>query len=214
VANLVLPEKTKFEKALCRRVALAGVLVEQLHDDPNFGRTKLAKIFYLADVHEQLNLETEYYREVAGPLDQRALYNQRFGIEATAQKHHLFRPESKGEMVRYKPLSDFEKLQPFAEKYLGDKIERIRAIARAFESLTTDQSEIVATLYACWNDFLIGKRMPTDDEIMSEFLLHWHAKKSRFSRGRLSKALAWMRKQGLVPKGAGKLTNTKMPADA
>ncbi len=38
-ANLLLPEKTKFEKALCRRVALAGLLVEQLYGDPNFGRT-------------------------------------------------------------------------------------------------------------------------------------------------------------------------------
>jgi hypothetical protein len=112
-------------------------------------------------------------------------------------------------MVRYKPLSGLGKLEPFAEKYLGDKVDRIRDIAHAFKSLTTDQSEIIATLYACWNDFLVRKRAPTDDEIMSEFLLHWHTKKSRFSRGRLSKALAWMRKQGLVPKGVGKLTNTK-----
>jgi hypothetical protein len=211
-SNLVIPDKTKFEKALCRRIALAGLLVQQLHADPNFGRTKLAKIFYLADVHEQLNLETEYYREAAGPLDQRALYNERFGIEALAQKHHLFYPESKTKMVRYKPLADFEKFQEFAEKHLGNKVERIRGIAHAFESLTTDQSEIIATLYACWNDFLVRKRTPTDDEIMSEFLLHWHAKKSRFSRARLSKALAWMQKQGLVPKGTGKLTSTKLPS--
>jgi hypothetical protein len=207
--QLILPDKTKFEKALCKRVALASLLVQQLHDDSNFGRTKMAKLFYLADVHEQLNLETEYYREAAGPLDQRALYNERFSIETLAQKHHLFHPESKGKMVRYKPLSGLEKLEPFAEKYLGDKVDRIRNIAHAFKSLTTDQSEIIATLYACWNDFLARKRAPTDDEIMSEFLLHWHTKKSRFSRDRLSKALAWMRKQGLVPKGVGKLTNTK-----
>jgi hypothetical protein len=192
-------------------VALASLLVQQLHADPNFGRTKLAKIFYLADMHEQLDLETEYYREAAGPLDQRALYNERFGIEALAQKHQLFYPEAKGKMVRYRPFSDFKKLQPFAEKFFGDKAERIRVIAHALKNLTTDQSEIIATLYACWNDFLIRKRTPTDDEIISEFLLHWHVKKSRFSRARLSKALSWMREQGLVPKGTGKLTSTKLP---
>ena len=108
------------------------------------------------------------------------------------------------------PCANFERVELFARKYLGNAIEEIQKMAQAFEGLTTDQSEIIATLYACWNDFLVRKRKPNDDEIMSEFLLHWHAKKSRFSRARLGKGLAWMRKQGLVPKGTGKLTNTKL----
>ena len=196
--DLMLPEKTKFERALCRRLALAGMLVEHLHDDPHFGRTKLAKIFYLADAHEGLNLETEYYREAAGPLDQRALYNERFGIEALAQKYDLFWSETKGKMVRYKPAANFEKIPSFAARHLGAKAKNVAALANVFEGLTTDQSEIVATLYACWNDFLLQKHSPTDEEIVTEFLLHWHTKKSRFSRARLAKALSWMRDHGIV----------------
>jgi hypothetical protein len=208
--DLIVPDKTKFEKALCKRLAVAGLLVKHLQDDPNFGRTKLAKLFYLADVHENLNLATEYYRETAGPLDQRALYNERFGIEALGQKHKLLRPDSRGKMVRYKPLPKSGKIQAFAAKHLGDKVKNIATMARAFEALTTDQSEIIATLYACWNDFLIQKRSPTNDEIVTEFLHHWHPKKSRFSRSRLVKALSWMREQDLVPQGFGRLTNTKV----
>ena len=207
--DLIIPDKTKFERALCKRLSLAGLLVQGLHDDTNFGRTKLAKIFYLADVHEDLRLETEYYREAAGPLDQRALYNERFGIEAMAQMHHLFYPETKGRMVRYKPSPDLEKIDRFAAKHLGNKVDNIRGIARLFRSLTTEQSEIIATLFACWNDFLIRKRSPTNEEIVTEFLLHWHPTKSRFPRARLNSALAWMREKGLVPKGHGKLTSTK-----
>ena len=208
--GLVIPEKTKFEKALCMRLAVAGLLVSHLYNDPSFGRTKLAKIFYLADAHEGLNLQTEYYREAAGPLDQRALYNERFGIEALAQKHHLFDVAPKGKMIRYEPSSNFDKIQEFAAKHLGAKATNVIALAQAFEGLTTDQSEIVATLYACWNDFLIQKRAPTDDEIITEFLLHWHSRKARFSRTRLSKGLAWMRNHGIVPQGLGKLTSTKV----
>jgi hypothetical protein len=208
--GLAIPEKTKFEKTLCMRLAVAGLLVSHLHNDPNFGRTKLAKIFYLADTHEGLNLQTEYYREAAGPLDQRALYNERLGIEALAQKHHLFDLAPKGKMIRYKPSSNLDKIQEFAVKYLGDKATNVIALAHTFQGLTTDQSEIVATLYACWNDFLILKRTPTDDEIITEFLLHWHSKKARFSRARLSKALAWMRDHGIVPQGLGKLTSAKV----
>jgi hypothetical protein len=211
VQELTVPEKTKFERTLCKRLAVVGILVRELYNEPNFGRTKLAKLFYLSDVHEHLDLQTDYYREAAGPLDQRALYNERFGIEALAQKYQLFHPESKGKMVRYKPLPDLGKIQRFAAKHLGQTASRIAALASTFGRLTTDQSEIVATLYACWNDFLIQKREPTDDEIISEFLLHWHMKKVRFSRARLGKALTWMRKKGLVPKGSGKLTSTKMP---
>jgi hypothetical protein len=207
--HLILPEKTKFEKALCRRLAVAGLLVQHLHNDPNFGRTKLTKLFYLANVHERLDLETEYYREAAGPLDQRALYNERFGIEALAQKYHLFQPRSKGKMITYEPFADLEKIEPFATKYLGEKVKNIAAMANTFKSFTTDQSEIIATLYACWNDLLIQKRPPSDDEIVSEFLHHWHPKKSRFSRARLIKAIAWMRTEGWVPQGIGKLTSTK-----
>ena len=210
--ELAIPAKSRFDKALCRRLALAGLLVRHLHDDPNFGRTKLAKLFYIADAHEQLDLETKYYREAAGPLDQRALYNERIGIEALGDKHCLFSCEQQGRMVRYKPSSDLERVLPFAATHLGGKTKKIIELALAFRELTTDQSEIVATLYACWNDFLLQKSNPTDDEIVSEFLLNWHAKKKRFSRKRLVKALGWMRERGLVPHGTGKRTSVNMAA--
>ena len=207
--RMPLPESTRFEKALCKRMAVAGLFVQRLHSDPHFGRTKLAKLFYLADVHEELDLQTEYYREAAGPLDQRALYNDRFGIEALARKYDLFTTEQQGKMFRYTPSLTPDEFQRLTERYLGNHVTAIAAIADKLRGLTTDQSEIVATLYACWNDFLIRKRAPTDDEIVSEFLLHWHSKKSRFSRARLNKALVWMKENDLVPKGRGKLTNTK-----
>jgi hypothetical protein len=207
-AFLQVSEKTKFDKILCKRLALASLIVEELHDDPNFGRTKLAKLFYLADVHEGLDLETEYYREAAGPLDQRALYNERIGIEALAQKHHLFYPETKGRMVRYRKLSNIEKAADFIREHLGDNTDKVRRISEIFRTLNTDKTEIVATLFACWNDLLLRRCSPTEYEIVSEFLHHWHPKKSRFSRTRLTKALEWMRDRGLTPKGVGSATRT------
>lgn len=204
-----LPERTKFDQALCRRLSLAGLLVEQLHADPHFGRTKLTKLFYLADIHGALDLDTEYYREAAGPLDQRALYNERFGIEALAQRFHLFDVQHKNRMMTYSLLSNSNRITFLVDRYLGAKREMIVSITELFRGLTTDQSEIVATLYACWNDLLLRKRLPTEEEIATEFLFHWHPKKSRFSRGRLTKAIDWMRQHDLVPRGAGRITRTK-----
>jgi hypothetical protein len=207
--ELAVPEKTRFDKVLCRRLAVAGLLVRDLHADPSFGRTKLAKLFYLADANEDLGLETHYAREAAGPLDQRALYNQRIGIEALAQKYRFFQPEISGKMVRYQPLEALKHVDRFSAKHLGAKVERIRVIASALKHLTTEQSEIIATLFACWNDFLIHNHSPTDDEIITEFLLHWHVKKGRFSRGRLKKALSWMQSHARTPSGRGNLTSVK-----
>jgi hypothetical protein len=206
---LVLPEKTRFDKVLAKRLAIAGIFVDRLNNDPNFGRTKLAKMFYLANVHEGFDLETEYYREAAGPLDQRALYNQRIGIESAARKYRLFIPETKGQMVRYRPDRELKHVVSLASRHLGAKTEGVKRIADLFQPLTTDQSEIVATLYACWNDFLIRKRRPTDEEIVHEFVYGWHPQKARFSKRRLLKALVWMRHNNLSPRGVGKPTSTK-----
>jgi hypothetical protein len=211
-SELSVPVKTRFEKILCRRLAVAGLLVDDLHNDPNFGRTKLAKLFYLADAQSDLDLEMDYAREVAGPLDQRALYNPRVGIEALAQKFDFFRSETNGNMVKYRPLEGLAQIDRFSTKHLGPKAAEIRKLAAALRPMSTDQSEIIATLFACWNDFLLQRHLPTDDEIVTEFLHHWHSKKGRFSRGRLKKALAWMREHNIVPAGHGRVTSIKPAA--
>lgn len=210
--DLAPPEKTKFEKALCRRLAISGLLVHLLHKDAHFGRTKLTKLFYLSDVHEGFDLETNYFREAAGPLDQRALYNENFGIEAMGRKYRLFETSATNNMLTYAPSTNMKLIREFSEKHLGNKAKGVIEIAKLFKGLTTDQSEIVATLYACWNDMLLQKRAPSDDDIINEFLHHWHPKKSRFSRARLSKAIAWMRDKRLVPSGKGRPTTRKAAA--
>jgi hypothetical protein len=112
-------------------------------------------------------------------------------------------------MVRYRPEYRLGELIRTAHRYLGNKVEGVRRLTELFRALDTDQSEIIATLYACWNDLLLHKRNPSDQEIVNEFLFHWHPKKARFPKSRLQNALAWMRANKLVPVGLGKLTSAK-----
>jgi hypothetical protein len=207
--RLDVPEATPFEQALARRLAVAGILVQDLQEDPNFGRTKLAKLFYLADARTPLQLRTSYVREAAGPLDARALYNEEIGIEALARKHHLFQPRPHGRMIRYEPLAALRALDPFAARQLGEAEAEVRRIASICRGLDTGQSEIVATLYACWNDLLAGGRPAGDLDIIEEFRERWHEEKKRFARDRLAKALAWMREHDLVPSGNARPTRHK-----
>jgi len=205
-----LRAKTKFQQTLEKRLAIASLLVSRLHEERHFGRTKLAKLFYLCDAETRLRLETEYRREAAGPLDARALYNESVGIEALAHRHGYFsasKTTSRSEAIRYQPGPNLREITQRAPRVLGDDAcEKIERLIQLFAEMDTDQCEIVATLYAVWNDLLLRHIDPLDASIIDEFLGHWHERKVRFSRVRLTKALRWMKTNELTPSGEGKRT--------
>ena len=214
--------KSKFQKVLDLRIAISAHIVDQLQDDPHFGRTKFAKVLYLAEQVSNVDLQTNYFREAAGPFDQRALFNEKIGIEPEAERRGVFvtkkksikTKNSEGEMVNYIPSKNLEKSAAELKKLIKSKasLDEIDNVIKLLEPMTTDQVEIVSTLYAAWNDLLLkskGKSIK-DEVIVMEFRDHWHERKKRFSEDKLTKALAWMRQKNLVPKGSGKLTQVKI----
>lgn len=202
--------KTAFEKTLHYRLALASIIIKKMADDKNFGRVKLAKVFYLADQNLKTDLKTEYYKQAAGPLDQRALYNVKIGIEAMADRHGYFsRSERRAgniKVVRYSPEKNLNNMVMEAKALYGKDYKGILRIIECLKPLNTEKSEIVATLYACWNDLLIARKKPDDQDIIDEFRFKWHQKKKRFPINKLKKALEWMRTNKLVPEGRGRKT--------
>lgn len=197
---------SQFDQIVEKRVALAGLLVNELSNDKNFGRTKLQKLFYIADTSLDLKLKTEYARAAAGPLDQRCLYNKKIGVEAVAQKYQYFAPREVGRAIRYEPQVNMPKLVERAEQIYASNMDELKRLMKLFRPMTTDQAEIVATLYACWKDLLLEDKQVVDKLIIQEFLKKWHEKKQRFSKERLQKALDWMRANELVPSKSGKRT--------
>lgn len=216
------PAKSKFQNILDLRIAMSAHIVEQLQDDPHFGRTKFAKVLFLAEQVSGVSLETTYYRESAGPFDQRALLNEKVGIEPeadrrevfSARKKHLKGKSAASEMVQYIPAKNLEKTAGELQNLVKSKtsLDSINQVIRLLEPMTTDQVEIVSTLYAAWNDLLLkGKGKPIKDEIIvKEFRDNWHERKKRFSEDKLYKALSWMRQKNMVPKGTGKPMQVKI----
>ena len=206
----LMPNGTEFQKALARRVAMASRIVSALQDDKQFGRTKLVKLFYLADQRTRLDLRTSWAREAAGPLDARALYHEDNGLEALAAQSGLFEAVTSRTKVRYRPLKRLEHAVPWIESQLGTAALRsVDELIELCRPLDTDQCEIVATLYACWNDLLIRRRPVDDRAIIKEFRSNWHVAKTRFAAGRLQAALEWMREKQLVPDGGGSVTRPR-----
>lgn len=204
-----LPERTAFEKSLARRLALAAHIVDRSGNDPALGRTKLVKIFYLADQRATLDLRMSWMREAAGPLDARAVYHQEVGFEALAARADLFSGREVGGKVRYSAGAALQASRAWIHRQLGLQKGEVDRIVALLSPLDTDQCEILATLYACWNDLLLKGRSIEDDKIISDFRESWHARKARFSRARLVKALDWMRANGLTPSGRGTRTRER-----
>lgn len=197
--------RTKFENVLDRRLALAAYLILHSRGDANLGRTKLAKLIYMSDaVNEGLAIEMQYEAQAAGPLDSRAFYNESIGLEPFAKKIGCFvSEEAENGVTRYKPGPTFERMAEHASDLFTEKqLSEVRRVISLLLPLDTEQSEIVATLYACWDARLRKKQSFTDDELFHD--VHaWHEKKRRFQKDRLVRALKWMRQKQLVPSGKG-----------
>jgi hypothetical protein len=206
--------KTSYEKTVAQRLGVASLIVDRLGDDA-LGRTKFEKVFYLVDAHEQLSLKTEYYREAYGPLDQRALYNENWGILPMAQKFGYFSDKARkfGKDKTINQIDVGKNLKEglsFVGDALGKRSNDVAKFIEQFKKLDTDQIELVATVYAAWNDLLISKKEPTVDAVAKEVLERWHpSKKKKFDVTKVANCMKWIQKQGFVPRGKGKRTQTK-----
>lgn len=184
------------------RIVLAAEIVDRLHDDPNFGRVKFQKTLYLCEHHLGMDLEGNYWRQAAGPLDNRMLYS----LENRIQRQKWFATCRDGQKFTYVPMEKAGGHRKYLDDYWAAYREGLDSLLELMRPLNTEQSEIVATLFAAWNDLIIAGLPFTDEDILYEVRSNWHESKERFDEDRLRKALQWMRDKGLIPQGLGKPT--------
>ncbi|HAT1773646.1 TPA: N-6 DNA methylase [Legionella pneumophila] len=183
------------------RLALATLVVKSLANSKTFGKTKFAKVFYIADMMCEQDLGTKYYREVAGPVDYNVLYNPDHKIEILAEKHHYFTIKKTGKRYSYILGKNIEESEEYGGHFFGDNLNELKRIIQKFQKLNTEQAEMIATLFACWNDLLLDKKNITDELIINEFQNNWDVSKKRFETRRLFRALEQMREHAIIPKG-------------
>ncbi|MDR1498142.1 MAG: restriction endonuclease subunit S [Puniceicoccales bacterium] len=186
------------------RVILSAEIIHQLHAEPTFGRIKHQKIFHLCEHIAQLaEIEGQYHREAAGPLDNRLIYANE-GELKRQQWYQEARRTSYGHI--YAPLAKAGGHTKYLEGIWPEKLSVIRQLISLMRSWNTERCEIFSTTYAAWNDLLIWKREPTDEAILHEILHRWHESKRRISEDRWRKAISWVEKEGFSPAGFGKAT--------
>jgi|GEM_PF-139549 len=200
------------KKVTQRRGAIAAYTIanstgkgKKASKSKSLGRTKLAKILYIAQTHEELDLEFTFQRYAAGPFDEAI-----FKLEGTAKKSDWFDKEDRPSYgVTYHPAAKTDAMCEQATKYLDGRKSSLDRLLRHFQKMDVSQAELFATAYAAWNDLLIDRRKAINATIIEEFYA-WDESKQKFTQSAIRRQLAWMRKEGYVPTGKGRRT---MPRD-
>lgn len=183
-----------------KRGAIASYVIQQLHKQPTFGRVQFEKLLYLTECHVGIDLAGSYKREAAGPLDAETLNK----LENIAKKERWFTKHARGaEGYFYRPGTSIMGRVSAAKAILGDKQPIMDALIALFAKMNTEQAEVVTTLFAAWNDYLIDGYTPDDSQIIDEVRSNWHLSKERFAPEKLQQTLDWMRRKHVVPTGIG-----------
>ncbi|WP_017523949.1 restriction endonuclease subunit S [Pusillimonas noertemannii] len=184
------------------RTSIGCYAISKLANAQYFGRTAAAKVMYLAQAHVGLELNLKPERKAAGPLDPWI-----YDFEREGHGKRWFevneKPLANGrKKTEYRCLSALSEPAAKAESLMssGQKAEFDRLIY-ALADRKTEEVEIIATLFAVWNDFLIDGIQPTDEQIITDMRENWHERKGRFSPSDLKQWLSWLRKENFVPRG-------------
>lgn len=200
----IIPFPISERDSLPDRAAIGCYAIQRLSDQRTFGRTAQVKVLYMAEAHLGLALGGRYMRDAAGPLDkwiytfeEEAAREQWFSVVEGATKEG----HKKIEYRKGPNLST--KAQEASSRLSAAQRSELDCMLALLAQKPTVEVEIIATLFAAWNDFLIDGRQPDDDEIVREVRENWHPSKQRFSQAELRSWLAWLRQHELVPQGKG-----------
>lgn len=184
------------------RAAVGCYAIGKMQGKRYFGRTAAMKVLYLAEAHVGLELGLKPMREAAGPFD-----TWLYRFEEQGESEAWFKVVDDKKKIEYRPGRGLAEQSTQAERlFTVDQRKELDRLLALFSDRTTEEAEIIATLFAAWNDFLIDGHEPSDDEIVREVRENWHEKKGRFTPALLRKWLGWLRQNDVIPKGRASRT--------
>ena len=207
--NTIIKTNAKEIKINCKdnifaQAILLCKVIEKLNKY-NLGRVKAEKTLYLIEKDIGFDFDNNYVREAAGPLSE-SIYKCESVI---SKKNKWIKVNKVKKHIEYEILSDFSKYSKYYNKYYSNYDNQIEEIIEKVKTYSTDKSEMVATLYASWNDFLIKKEDVTDIKIVKDVRENWNDTKKRFNERKWLDVLEEMKQIELTPKGNGNLTIIK-----
>lgn len=194
-------KKTSKSAFFFKRVVLAAEITYKCHEQRTFGRVKFQKLLFLCENVSEMDLRTHgnYLKQVAGPFDHKFMHT----IHNEFEKQRWFDAEKQMEngytKWRYSPLEKVLEYKKYYNSYFGEIDEKIQKIITIFLNRTTRETELVATIFSCWQEVLQEKSFFSNEIIISK-VYSWAKEKEKFSRREIVEKIGWMRGKGIFPR--------------
>lgn len=182
-------------KAFAKQV-LAGKIITRFKNDPNFTNIKFQKIQFLAEHVIQADLNLNYYYQAAGPYDNVFMHT----IYNDLKKNKWYDCKDRKFIALEKQI----KIEEYYQNYFGPTTGQLDKLFRLLSGATEAKSEIIATIYAVWNNFIIERKPVAEDELIQSFY-DWSERKHQYTKAQVMEGLQWLRENKLEPTGFGKL---------
>ena len=196
--------KVNCKDSIFAQAILLCKIIEEL-SNYNLGRVKAEKTLYLIEKDVGFEFCNNYVREKAGPLAE-PIYKCETII---SERNKWVKVKNVNKHIEYEILSDFNKYKKYYNNYYSDYDDKIEKVIEIIKKCATDKAEMIATLYASWNDFIIKGEQVSDIQIVKDVRENWNDTKKRFSEKKWIDVLNEMKQIGLTPKGNGNLTIIK-----
>jgi hypothetical protein len=189
--------EVKSENIYFKRVVLAAEIVSKLHAEPSLGSIKFQKLVYLCENAAEMNLESRYSKQAAGPFDNKFMHS--IASEFKRNKWFSVVKEVTNNYTRHKyvPLENSEGYKKYYSTYFSDQHDNIQFIIELFRKKNTDFTEIATTIFACFLE-LKSKEMEVTTERLLELFYNWSEKKKRFSEPNVIASFNWLQEHGLI----------------
>jgi hypothetical protein len=181
-----------------KRVVLAAEIANQLHAEPTFGHVKFQKLVYLCEHRCRMKLSDRYCKQVAGPFDRKFMHS----IDTEFSKQGWFdvtQETTFGKFV-YTPLPGLEKYKKYYQNYFAGDNDSIQDLIDLFRKESTQFVELIATLFACWDEGIRKKEFITDATLVDN-LYKWSKEKEKYQTDDVLLAIDWMKEKRIVPTG-------------
>ncbi len=177
-----------------KRLVLAAEIASKLYHEPTFGHVKFVKIQYLCEHYCQMQVNTNYGKYAAGPLDPKHTHS----IDNEFKKRKWFKVNKTQYGFRYEPDEQLNDYKQYYLKYFCKQLDHINYIINLLGKQKTDFCEIVATLFSVWKDIIDKKSIATNQVLIKSFY-EWSEKKKRFKESVLISTIEWMKEHKVVP---------------
>ncbi|MDQ6755318.1 MAG: restriction endonuclease subunit S [Bacteroidota bacterium] len=190
-ASAIPPTKKGFAKQV-----LGGKIISLFKDDKNFTDIKFQKLQYLAEHIIEEDLLWNYYRQAAGPYDNKFMHN----VANKLKENKWFEKRN----YKFYPLQKVNDIERYYQNYFSSNNEKLSNLFSLLKNASEKVCEAIATIYAVWNNHIIQKQTFDKEKIEKGFFEWSNRKDNMFTKEEFEKALDWMQKHYITPTGFGK----------